>query len=440
MSVTSTRADEGAVLPVVALAVLVLFGFAAFVLDFGHIYNARRQAQSAADAAVLAATWEVGDGSAAVRDAALDYARRNLDLTYSDPDWAGLWSSCTDTDRPAGFASVPGTDCVSINTISKQVRVRIPDQVYDTFFAGVIGFDAISTAADATARYQSTGLRPFGVAAAAPPGTYCLQQPPGGHAVVPCTGPNAGNFGSLRFDRYSEACPANNSYLLVRNIALGIDHGLGTLDPGDPIVHDGCYNADPNETDTDTGNFPKPFTDGMLTGGADLSSGEIPLLQQGANPKVTVVKTGIPYQADNRPLWEYIVPNDTLGCEPDAFTALTPEAASIRTRICLATWSTGELFSPDIFRSPRFMIIPQLTPDSDIAGFSDVRFESFRAVFVDLLAFGDDLYYPGMAGPVFVNDEIIQSTSFLLPATPLLVSRLESASGILPPTLVELVN
>ena len=440
MSVTSGRRDEGAVLPVTALAIFVLFGFAAFVLDFGHLYNARRQTQSAADAAALAATWDVGGGSAAVRDTAMDYARRNLDLTYSDADWAGLWSSCTDADRPAGFTPVPGTDCVSINATSQQVRVRIPEQVYDTFFAGVIGFDTVSTAADATTGYVSVALRPFGVAAAAPPGTYCLQQPPGGHALVPCTGPDTGNFGSLEFDRYSEACPANSDYLVVRNIALGIDHGLGTWDVGDPIVHDECYNADPNETRTNTGNFPKPFTDGMLTGGADLGAGDVPLLQQGANSKVTIVKTGIPHPADNRPLWEYIIPNGTLGCDPPGFVGLTPQQASDRTHICMVNWSGGELFSPDIFRSPRFMIIPQLTPDSNITGGSDVRFDHFRAVFLDLLAFGDDLYYPGMTGPVFVNNEIIQSTSFLLPNTPLLASRLNSASGTLPPVLVELVN
>ncbi|MDH3307729.1 MAG: pilus assembly protein TadG-related protein [Acidimicrobiia bacterium] len=440
MSVRGDSGDEGAVLPVTVLAIVALFGFAAFVLDFGHIYNARRQAQSAADAAALAATWEVSNGTAAVRDEAMDFARRNLDLIYSDADWDALWASCADPDRPAGFVPVPGTDCVSISPTSQQVRVRIPEQVYDTYFASVIGFDTISTTAEATTGYVTVALRPFGVAAGAPPGTYCLQQPPGGHALVPCSGPNSGNFGSLEIQRYSEACPPNTNYIIVRNIALGLDHGIGTWDVGDPIVHDGCYNTDPNETRTDTGNFPKFFTDGMLTGGADLGPGETPLLQQGANPKVTIVKTGTPYQADNRPLWEYIVPNSTPGCDPPGFVGLTPQQASDRTHTCMVGWSGGELFSPDIFRSPRFMIIPQLTPDSVISGGSDVRFDHFRAVFVDLLAFGDDLYYPGMPGPVFVNDEIVQSTSFLLPNTPLLASRLYSASGTLPPMLVELVS
>ncbi|MDH3606597.1 MAG: pilus assembly protein TadG-related protein [Acidimicrobiia bacterium] len=440
MSVTGFRSDEGVVLPAVALAIVALFGFAAFALDFGHIYSAKRQTQSAADAAVLAATWEVSGGAAAVRDTAMDYTRRNLDITYADADWAALWGACADPDRPAGFAPVPGTDCVSINSTSEQVRVRVPDQEYDTFFAGVIGFDTISTSADATAGYDSVALRPFGVGAGVPPGTYCLQDPPGGHALVPCTGPNEGNFGSLQFALYSEACPSNNDYQLVRNIAIGIDHGLGVWDVGDPIVHDGCYNADPNETRTDTGNFPNPFTDGMLEGGPDLNPGELPLLQQGANSKVTIVNSGISYPADNRPLWEYIVPNSTPGCDPPGFVGLTPLQASARTHTCMANWAGGELFSPDIFRSPRFLIIPQLTADSVISGGSDVRFDHFRAVFVDLLAFNDDLFYPGMTGPIFVSSPIIQSTSFLLPNTPLLDSRLNSASGTLPPVLVELVN
>jgi hypothetical protein len=96
------------------------------------------------------------------------------------------------------------------------------------------------------------------------------------------------------------------------------------------------------------------------------------------------------------------------------------------------------LFSIDIFRLPRFLIIHQLTPDSVISGSSDVRSDHCRAFFLDVLAFNDDLFYPGTVGPV--NDDIIQSTSFLLPNTPLLDSRLNAAGGNLPPVLVELVN
>ncbi len=442
MSLTRGRGDEGAVLPFTALVIVAIFGFAAFVLDFGHIYNARRQTQNAADAAVLAATWEVSNGPAAVRDTAMDFARRNLDLSYSNPEWAAMWASCADADRPAGFAPTPGNDCVSINTAIGQVRVRIPDQAYDTFFAGVIGFDTISTKADAIAGYQVLALRPFGVPAGVPSGTYCLQEPPGGHALVPCSGPNEGNFGSLEFQRYSEACPPNKNYLLVRNLALGIDHRLGTWEVGDPIVHDGvpCGIADPNETRTDTGNFPNPFTEGVLEGGPYLGPGETPLLQQGPNPKVIVNQSGIDYPADNRPLWDYLVPNTTVGCDRAGFIGLTPQQASNRTHICMSNWMGGELFSPDIFTSPRFMIIPQLTPDSVVSGGSDIRFDHFRAVFLDLLAFDNDLYYPGAAGPVLVSSPIIQSTSFLLPNTPLLASRLNPSGGALPPVSVELVS
>lgn len=439
MSLIRGRSDRGATLPILALAIAALFGFAALAVDVGHIKNARRQTQSAADAAVLAAAWEVSRGPAAVRDVAMDYARRNLDLTYSDAEWGTLWGVCVDADRPAGFVPVAGTNCVSINTTARQVRVRIPEQVYDTFFAGVIGFETVSTSAEATAGYQTVSLRPFGVVAGAPPGTYCLQQPPGGHALVPCSGPNSGNFGSLRFDRYTEACPPNNDNLVTRNIALGIDHGLGTWSVGDTIVHEGCYNASPNQTTNDTGNFPKPFTNGMLVWGGSLGPSDVPLLQQGTNPKVSIVRDGLSYPADNRPLWDYIVPNGTPGCDRAGFSGLTPQQASNRTHACLSNWSGGELFSADIFRSPRFMMIPQLTPDSIITGSSDVRFDHFRAAFVDLLAFDDGLYYPGMTGPVNVNGEISQSTSFLLPSTPLLL-RLSTANGGLPPVAVELVN
>jgi Putative Flp pilus-assembly TadE/G-like len=50
----SARSERGAVLIHVALAMLILFGFTAFVLDYGVFWLGRRQAQNSADAGALA--------------------------------------------------------------------------------------------------------------------------------------------------------------------------------------------------------------------------------------------------------------------------------------------------------------------------------------------------------------------------------------------------
>lgn len=48
------RSERGAILVYVAIAIVVLMGFSAFVLDYGVFWLARRQAQNAADAGALA--------------------------------------------------------------------------------------------------------------------------------------------------------------------------------------------------------------------------------------------------------------------------------------------------------------------------------------------------------------------------------------------------
>ena len=71
--------EGGAVAVLVALMLVVLVGFAAIVIDIGHLYENRRQMQSAADAAALAGAHEliVGADQATVLNTANEYAHRN---------------------------------------------------------------------------------------------------------------------------------------------------------------------------------------------------------------------------------------------------------------------------------------------------------------------------------------------------------------------------
>ena len=69
----SRRAERGAVLVHVAIAMIGLLAFSSFVIDYGVLWAARRQAQNAADAGAMAGrdslgvTWTANDQGLARR-------------------------------------------------------------------------------------------------------------------------------------------------------------------------------------------------------------------------------------------------------------------------------------------------------------------------------------------------------------------------------------
>jgi len=435
--------DDGTTLPLVVMSLVVLFGMAAFAIDVGLLYNGRRQAQTAADSAALSGALAMGDGEPAAVAAAMDQARHNLDETYDDATWSNQWAVCSDPDRPPSFTPSAASDCISIDNTARRFRVRIPPQRLTAIFGSVLGVDAFDTDAFAVAGFAPSLVRPFGLPANPATGEYCLQNPPGGHAKLPCTGPTSGNFGSMHNPRHTLGCPGNKNDALVWNIARGIDHGVAVWTAGDPLVVDQCPNVNPNQIETDTGNFPNEMTTGMATGGVPLAAGEPALLQQGTNPKIEVVIGGFSHFLDDGPLWDYLIPNATLGCDPAGFTGLDGPAATIQMEICLDNWAGGELFESKILQSPRFMIIPEFL-EADLPSGTEARtIAKFRAVFVNALGFGDVTFYPGGIDPVVFADtaDIIQTTSFILPNTPLVATYVTpGADGVLRSQRVELVE
>lgn len=71
------RREEGSVALLVALAGLVLMGFAALVIDGGRIYLEQHRIQNAVDSAALAGAAVLSRGVDTARAAALDYANKN---------------------------------------------------------------------------------------------------------------------------------------------------------------------------------------------------------------------------------------------------------------------------------------------------------------------------------------------------------------------------
>ena len=199
---------------------IVLMGFAAIGIDVGAGRNERRQNQSAADVGATAGAIEFASTTPEpdARDQALQLVRDNLSLTYSDAEWEALWAGCTDSDKPTGFNavtapagwSVATLDCISGST--SEIRVRVPDQLTETFFGKVLGIGQFrsSAVAQAGARYSNAaGVRPFGVLEGLPAGSTCLTTSPSGIAAPPCDGPDSGNFGTLNSQTWADLSDAS---------------------------------------------------------------------------------------------------------------------------------------------------------------------------------------------------------------------------------------
>jgi hypothetical protein len=172
----SRRSEEdGAVAVLVAMTTVVLFAIAALVVDLGMARDARWQAQNAADAASLAAANSLylsgaANPTAAI-EAAMAYTAQNFGTTETD------WASCTDSERPVGFVTVPGeTACISFQglTAPQEVRVVVPTRDLATTFGRLLGVTELNIRALAQAVVEPGGLSRCGLCIIGP-GIHDLQ-------------------------------------------------------------------------------------------------------------------------------------------------------------------------------------------------------------------------------------------------------------------------
>ena len=145
-------ADErGSVTVMVALTVTGLIAMFALAIDLAALFDARSEAQRAADAAALA-------GASAFLEYQQDYARsvavdRAIELA---------------TSNEIRSEPIPAEDVtVTVNLDSSTVRAQVRRDGVPTWFARLIGFDAVSVAAEATAWAGEAGaaqcVKPFAV-------------------------------------------------------------------------------------------------------------------------------------------------------------------------------------------------------------------------------------------------------------------------------------
>lgn len=139
--------QRGQTLILVAIALVALIGLTALAIDGGHAFSVRRQAQSAADAAALAAAYasvqKESTNTAAMQSAAANGFTPNGERTQ-------ISLASTPVDAEKCGKGVDGMDyTVTIHA------------VVDTWFGGVVGIPVTQNTVRATARRCDFHYQPF---------------------------------------------------------------------------------------------------------------------------------------------------------------------------------------------------------------------------------------------------------------------------------------
>ncbi len=150
--------EQGAVLAIVAISLIVLLGMLVLTFDLGRGVALKRNMVNAADAGALAAARECGlaNGEASAKAAASELVADNNDAATVDrlPDRSRARRSAADAGNP---------DPDGKNTVT--VTVSVPQEY---FFAQIFGFDSGTVVASATAEWtlELSGPAPLKVEAA----------------------------------------------------------------------------------------------------------------------------------------------------------------------------------------------------------------------------------------------------------------------------------
>ncbi|MBL8137478.1 MAG: Tad domain-containing protein [Acidobacteria bacterium] len=148
-----------------AIAFIGLTAFSAFVVDYGVLWSARRQAQNSADAAAMAAAVSLGfvdpDDQQRARNAALDAAAQNR-IWGAPPDITG--ADITFPACPVGSPGVGTNSCVRVDVFRNQ---RGGGNPLPTIFGNLVGVTNQGVRATATAQVifgNSTNcVKPWGI-------------------------------------------------------------------------------------------------------------------------------------------------------------------------------------------------------------------------------------------------------------------------------------
>jgi Flp pilus assembly protein TadG len=424
--------EDGAVAVIVAIGATVLFMFGAFAVDLGAAYNERRGAQNSADAAALGGANALPDfgGSAAdgIRDAR-SYLEANL--TAPPEGWSVAWEDCVDSQTLA-VTTATGGQCISVSQYGTRIRVVVPTRHVPTSLAAAMGISTIGVSAFAEAQIEysfSANVLPFGIPpSAGAAGEVCLKTGAKGTAVLTetCDGSDQGNFGTLDFTHFGAAstgtvtqCVGQTTDRLTRNVILGVDHPLSSIDSRSGLLADlpACqqgadHGSRPNGAQTQTGgpDIQQSLIDGVTNDKnvhRDLT-GRLAQFVSVAGWPMDSVQASHP-SLDNQPLWNLIDASAAASaglstCDPTniASTSVgTDTAAGRRAAMedCLkaARSSTTAIFTvdsdrdgiPDISESHRFAFVPVVNREfardlsGGITGTETVYFVQFVPVYLE---------------------------------------------------------
>lgn len=435
------RRDDGIVIPLFALVLVLLLVMVAFAIDLGATAERRRASQNTADAAALAAAQELGARGAkfaseparttartAAEAAAKTYVQHNIGLAPTDPTWA----SCADTSALAVVGTSP---CISFSSDLTQVRVRLPDETVDYQFAQLIGVPNGTVTASAVAEVVSAvggSTRPIllrsGVA-----GINCVEAGGGGPAT-PCLGARlaSGDFGSMTSPRYRVVTGGEDD----ANFALGLDHmlQLGATDgrnycdadgssPGGSGLANKCssqvsglLNDSPSTYDLanyvfpDSGGELKDVTVGLLgDGGGNFAvagqtitallfrpdgAGRDELVPPGSPATPTATFPGEPLPFNGVHISRFFLPGTaaTVGCTgpiaPATDNVMDPDWDDCNSQLSAyiiannAVPTSGPIFSRAIIESPRFGVAP--VTDTALSGSSTwAKVVDFYGIYID---------------------------------------------------------
>jgi Tfp pilus assembly protein PilX len=202
--------ERGAATVIVALTMAALIALLALGIDLGALFNARSEAQRAADAAALAGA-----------SAFLEFQQENARSVAVER----AMSFATNNDI-RGRRIAPEDVTIAVNLDSSTVRAQVRRNGVPTWFARLFGVDAVNVGAEATAWAGPTGaaqcLKPFAIPDMWDEKTQDLNQnriwdegerwryePENGDRYAPYTGPGGSpdetGYGSGWRDGYTDA-------------------------------------------------------------------------------------------------------------------------------------------------------------------------------------------------------------------------------------------
>ena len=466
----SRRSERGATAVFVAMVLLLLIGVSAVAVDLAQGWNERRQDQTSVDVAAVAGALSYGNSNTSVADEVMASARTNLDTQYTNAEWNDMWRQATSTCvwEPPNNAfiraqsSIGLTNCIGLHP--DFVWVRLPDQLVDTSFGGVIGFDSLTTRAEATVTLLSDaggGALPFAIRGNSGSGEVCLDTGP--NPEEPCESNESGSFGNIAPPLFgnealstSPSCSSQSSAnnYVPESIAMGIDHILWEFPQGawtasgwtpdqntanstvraNSDTHlDECEDVGEsiarakdgvpiNTVYVDTGNSTKDdVTEGMLTGTGFPDGGDARLTRaQNGNTRVVHGRT-----VDNNAVWDFLLAasgnHGIPECDGPTIRALaTIDLKNDAMRLCLETYDTllpappakgPLLFSDDILQTPRIGVAPRLWHNNLGSGITFRPIQKFDVIFIHGIWFKQG----GSIVPFFPDEGTAPFTAGVMP-------------------------